>query len=103
MSAGISDVVRRRRNLIARAAEQRIEFAVAARQWREPIAVASGAFRFGRALRRHPVPLVAVIATLLWLRRRRVLLWAGPLVAVWKLFRPCAGQSGVRGARRTAP
>ena len=103
MSARISAVVRRRRNLIARAAEQRIEFAVAARQWCEPIAVADGAFRFGRTLRRHPVLLVAVIATLLWLRRRRVLFWAGPLVAVWKQFRSRDGQDGVCGSRHTAP
>ena len=103
MSARISAVVRRRRNLSARAAEQRIGFAVAARPWREPIAVADGAFRFGQALCRHPAPLVAVIATLLWLRRRHVLFWAGPLVAVWKLFRSRDAQSDVRGSRDIGP
>ena len=101
MSARISAVVRRRRNLSARAAEQRIELAVAARRWHEPIAVADGAFRFGQAVRRYPVPLVAMIATLLWLRRRRVLFWAGPLVAVWKLFQSRDTQSDVRGSRDT--
>ncbi|MHB8347851.1 MAG: YqjK family protein [Acidiferrobacterales bacterium] len=102
MRAALSEVVRRRQDLVARACEQRMILVASARGVGNSIVVADRAFRIGQVLRRHPVSLAAVMALLLWTGGRRAYLWGGPSIALWKLFRTCGGQ-GARCARHTEP
>ncbi len=88
MNASIAAAVRKRQVLVVRAAVQRTELAAFASRWHESIAVADGAFRLGKRLRRHPALLAVGIALLLGVRRRRrAFLWSGPLIVLWELYR----------------
>ncbi len=86
MSAGLSEVVRRREVLVARACAQRMKLAASTRSVGKSIAVVGWAFRAGQVLRRHPISLAAATALLLWTGSRRLVLWGGSLAALWKLF-----------------
>ncbi|MGH8761418.1 MAG: YqjK family protein [Burkholderiales bacterium] len=86
MNTQLATVVRRRQELVARAAAQRAEFEVFAERWRGPLAVADAAYRLGQAVRRHPAISAVAVAMLVRTPRHRVLVWSGALLTLWELY-----------------
>lgn len=87
MSRRLAILVHRRRVLVAHAATQRAELAARVARLRGPMALADGAFRLGRAVRRHPALLVAALALLVPLRKPALMLWSGRFFTVLEILR----------------
>ena len=102
MNTKLAAVVRKREELVSRAAAQRTELEVFAERWRGPIAVADGAYRVGQALRRHPAISALALAMLVRTQRHRVLAWSGALLTLWELYQAFREQ-WPRRAQRAEP
>jgi glutathione S-transferase len=84
------DIARRKERLIARCAAQRETIAEAFRELRKPIAVADRALAAARFLGAHPVLVLAAVAGVVALRRRKVLSLVTSGLTAWRMWRAIA-------------
>ncbi len=97
MSTKLAALISKRQQLVAHAATQRAQFAERVERLHTPLAIADGAYRVARAVRRHPaVSAAATVAMFTQLPQHRVLLWAGRVVTLWELYRVWRGNFASR-------
>ncbi len=87
------EVAQRRQMLVSRAATQRAELAKLAGYWRDPLALADGAYRLGKILRRRPAIAIAAVAILVRMKSQRILALSGYLLTLWQLYRAWCGRT----------
>jgi hypothetical protein len=85
--ASLTELARRREELIARAEVQRAQLSLYGRQFHAPLRVAETVYRFGKTLRQSPLAVTALAALLTrtpWRRLGRVpkLIWR-----TWRILR----------------
>ncbi|MHB8455947.1 MAG: YqjK family protein [Acidiferrobacterales bacterium] len=93
MTARRIEIAQRRQMLISRAVTQRAELAKLTEYWREPLALADGAYRLGKILRRRPAIAIATVAILARMKSQRILALSGYLLTLWQLYRAWRGRT----------
>ncbi|ARU30929.1 hypothetical protein CAP31_04035 [Sulfuriferula sp. AH1] len=72
----LTDVIDRRRTLLAKIDEQRTEVAALSRQWHKPLLAAESGLKAIRYLRAHPGMVIGSVAVLVLWRRKGLLRFA---------------------------
>ncbi len=83
----MSEVMRERKQLLARCDAQRAEIAALALQWEGPLRVADRVVAGVNYLRRHPVILGALVAALAIVQRRGWWGWVQRGFVLWRAYR----------------
>jgi len=82
----LAAIARRRAALVAQAATQRDELGRLIEPWRRSFTLVDRGIEIVQRLRTHPLALVAGVAFLVWMARRRLGRWSGRIWAVWQLY-----------------
>ncbi|MCE5182177.1 MAG: YqjK-like family protein [Betaproteobacteria bacterium] len=83
----LTELYRRRVDLVVRSADQRVELGNACHAWRLPLAMADRGVAAWRFMHKHPVLLVGVSATLVLTRPRLALKWFRRGWTLWQAYR----------------
>lgn len=73
MKHSLADILNRRRTLLARIDDQRMEVAALSRQWHTPLLAAESGLKAIRYLRAHPGVVIGSVAVLVLWRRKGLL------------------------------
>lgn len=73
MKPDLTDILMRRRTLLARIDDQRTEVAALSRQWHKPLLAAETGFKAIRYVRAHPGVVIGGVAVLVLWRRKGLL------------------------------
>lgn len=92
ISNRMTELYRRRADLVVRSAAQRAELGEACRAWRLPLAMADRGVAAWRFVHRHPVLLAGAGAILALTRPRLTLKWLRRGWTLWRIFRGMAGR-----------
>lgn len=76
MKHSLTDILNRRRTLLARIDDQRMEVAALSRQWHTPLLAAESGLKAIRYLRAHPGVIIGSVAVLVLWRRKGLLHFA---------------------------
>lgn len=95
MSAGGSELERRRAALIAQCTAQRAEIAVHARGLAAPLRVADKVGNVLCYLRKHPVVVGASVAALAVSQRRGIVRWGQRAFVVWRAWNALRSRRGI--------
>lgn len=81
------ELARRKERLIARAAQQRADLAIAGSRWRKPFAIADRGIAVVAYLRAHPLVLALAVAGVAAAGWRNLPRWIGRGFFVWRAWR----------------
>ena len=92
MNAKLTDITRRRAELIAQAAAQRQEVGRLLQPWLTPISLVERGAALVRRIRQHPLAIAMGLLMLFRFGRGRWSLWAGRLWTGWQIYQSLQNQ-----------
>jgi hypothetical protein len=83
----MTEIARRKENLVAKSVSQRAALVAEFGGWQKPIDVIDHGIAAARFLKSHPLPVATAMVVVAVLGRRKLLRWAGQGLVVWRAWR----------------